>query len=114
MHKEYNKMRNQYTTTAQVQAKVQLDIIIRFCTSAFLLVMFFYSLIFFCDFHIKITYLKLNTSCFIHSQSDKMIRKKNKKIKILNSKAKNNCDNYMQLLEISIKYVKYFLPARYK
>ena len=35
--------------------------------------------------------------------------KKNKKIKIINSKAKNNYDNYMQLLEIFIKYVKMFI-----
>ena len=48
-------------------------------------------------------------SSFIHIQSDKMIMKKKKKIKILNTKAKNNYGNYMQLLEIFIKYVKMFI-----
>ena len=43
--------------------------------------------------------------------------KKKKIIKILNYKAKNDYGNYMQFLEIFIKYVKMFLfsrPAWYK
>ena len=52
------------------------------------------------------------TSSFIHLQSYKMIMKKKKIIKILNSKAKNNYGNYMQLLEIFIKYVKMFIFSR--